>query len=75
YPDEIADPGEITEEQIERCIAKLQPHKAPGPDGIRNIVFKQCEDVLTPHLLRLFRAIFLLKTYYTPWRDFTTVVL
>ncbi|KIJ06852.1 hypothetical protein PAXINDRAFT_50299, partial [Paxillus involutus ATCC 200175] len=75
YPEEIANPGEITEEQIKRSIAKLQPHKAPGPDGIHNIVFKQCKDILVPHLLRIFHAIFLLNTYYAPWRDFTTVVL
>ena len=75
YPTPVSDPGDITTEQIERCIKKLSPMKAPGPDGIKNVVFKKCTDALTPQLLRLFQAIFLLKTYYNPWRDFTTIVL
>lgn len=75
YPDPVTDPGEITEEQIECCIKKLSPMKAPGPDGIRNIVFKKCSGILVPHLLHLFCATFLLRTYFDPWREFTTVVL
>jgi hypothetical protein len=75
YPDPIPDPGDITTEQVEQCINKLSPLKVPGPDSIKNIVFKQCTDTLTPHLLRTFRAVFLLKTYFDPWKEFTTVVL
>ncbi|KAF8546189.1 hypothetical protein OG21DRAFT_1379417, partial [Imleria badia] len=75
YPDPVADPGDITAEQIERCIMNLSPMKAPGPDGIKNIVFKQCSGALVPQMLCLFRAVFLLKTYFDLWKEFTTVVL
>ena len=38
-------------------------------------MFKNCSDILTPHLLCIYRAVFLLNTYYPPWREFNTVVL
>ncbi|KAJ8585798.1 hypothetical protein M405DRAFT_706863, partial [Rhizopogon salebrosus TDB-379] len=75
YPAPVPTPQPITEDQLKRSIMKLSPYKAPGPDGICNIVFKRCTNLLLPHLLQLFRAVFMLKTYYAPWRDFTTVVL
>lgn len=31
--------------------------------------------LLKPHLLELFNSVFTLRTYYDPWREFTTVVL
>jgi ribonuclease HI len=75
YPDPIAPHSPITSTQISRAIAKLSGYKAPGPDGICNIVFKQCGDILSPYLVHLFNAVFTHKTYYDPWRSFTTVVL
>jgi hypothetical protein len=75
YPEALADPNLITEEQLHRVIKKLSPYKAPGPDGIPNAIFKNCADVLTPHLLRIYKAVFLLNTYYPAWREFNTVVL
>ena len=75
YPNPVPDPPDITIEQIEHSINKLSPMKAPGPDGIKNIVFKKCSKTLAPHLLCLFRTVFLLKTYFDPWQEFITVVL
>ncbi|KAF8545790.1 hypothetical protein OG21DRAFT_1367976, partial [Imleria badia] len=75
YPDPIPEPQDITTEQLECSINKLSPMKALGPDGIKNIIFKKCSTTLVPHLLRLFRAVFLLNMYFDPWRDFITVVL
>ena len=49
--------------------------KAPGSDSIKNIIYKKCSAVLTPHLLHIFHAVFHLNTYYPLWWDFTTVVL
>jgi hypothetical protein len=46
-----------------------------GPDGISNAMFKQCSELLVPHLIHLFQAVFSLQTYYKPWRQFTTGVL
>ncbi|KAF8835399.1 hypothetical protein BDN67DRAFT_913087, partial [Paxillus ammoniavirescens] len=75
YPEAINEPDPITEDQLTRCIVKLQPYKAPGPDRIWNIVYKQCAKVLSPHLLCLFHTSLRLNTYYDPWCKFTTVVL
>jgi hypothetical protein len=75
YPDPVPTPAPISDTQLSRSIAKLSPYKAPGPDGICNIVFIRCVSLLKPYLLHLFRAVFTLDTYYAPWRDFTTVVL
>ncbi|KAJ8579809.1 hypothetical protein M405DRAFT_699477, partial [Rhizopogon salebrosus TDB-379] len=76
YPAPVPTPQPIMEDQLKRSIMKLSPYKAPGLDGICNIVFKCCTNLLLPwHLLQLFRAVFTLKTYCAPWRDFTTVVL
>ena len=75
YPTPVSDPGDITTKQIERCIKKLSPIKAPSLDRIKNVVFKKCADTQIPQLLCLFQAIFLLKTYYNLWRDFMTIVL
>ena len=38
-------------------------------------MFKNCADTLTPHLLCIYKAVFLLNTYYPAWREFNTVVL
>ena len=49
YPKPICDFDPISREQIRRKLAKLKPYKAPGPDGIPNIVLtrwypKHCPD-------------------------------
>lgn len=75
YPTPVSNPIPITETQLSHSITKLSPYKAPGPDGICNIVFICCAALLKPFLLCLFRAVFTLNMYYPPWRDFTTVVL
>lgn len=62
-------------EQITRAISCLSGYKAPGPDGICNVVFKECAVILVPYLLFLFNAAFSHRTYYQPWRCFSTVVL
>ena len=61
--------------QIQNQIAKLSPYKAPGPDGIPNIVLKECVKLLITPLTNIFNAIIQLNTYYNPWREFTTIVL
>lgn len=75
YPDPVSQLPPITTEQITRAIANLSGYKAPGPDGICNIVFKECANSLSPYLLHLFNAAVSHQTYYQPWRCFSTVVL
>jgi ribonuclease HI/exonuclease III len=68
-----ADP--ISKEQIRKHIAQLKPFKAPGPDGIPNIVLIKCADILIDRLWRIYSAIVERGLYYTPWKAFTTIVL
>ena len=75
YPTPAEEFTPFSEHEIERTIAKTASFKAPGPDGICNIVFKRCNDQLTPYLTQIFNAVFTLDTYYDPWKEFTTVVL
>ena len=67
--------NKITMEQIERHLAKLKPYKAPGPDGIPNIVLTKCADVIKHRLYNIYNAMTKRKLYYEPWKQFTTVVL
>ena len=45
YPKPICDFDPISREQIKRQLAKLKPYKAPGPNGIPNIVLTKCANV------------------------------
>ena len=65
----------VTNKQIHRAIARLGPFKAPGPDGIPNVLLIRCADLLVPHLGPLYRATFKLDAYPASWRDSVTVVL
>ena len=65
----------ITRDQIKRALARLKPYKAPGPDGIPNIVLIRCADVLTDRLWYIYTAMWDRNMYYNPWKEFTTVVL
>ena len=71
----LPDPLEIMQNQLQNQIVKLSPYKAPGPDGIPDIVLKECVELLTTPLTNIFNAIIQLNTYYDPWREFTTIVL
>ena len=75
YPDPAERWTPITHEQLTKAINNLSPYKAPGPDGVANIVLKRCSSLLTDHLLPIFNAVFTLKTYYEPWRESITVIL
>ena len=64
----------ITKEQIERQLRRIKPYKAPGPDGIPNIILTKCADLLLDRLLQIYKAIYNKKLHYNPWKHFTTVV-
>ncbi|KAG2072432.1 hypothetical protein BDR04DRAFT_963159, partial [Suillus decipiens] len=53
----------ITDQQVHRAIAKLSPHKAPGLNGVSNIVFMKCTDLLIPFMAPIFRVTFTLEVY------------
>ena len=75
YPKPICDFDPVSREQIRRQLNKLKPYKAPGPDGIPNIVLTKCTNVLVDRLYYIYKAILELGVYYEPWRTSTTVVL
>ena len=47
YPRPLSDPDPRSREQIKRQLAKLKPYKAPGPDGIPNIMLTKCSNIIT----------------------------
>ena len=75
YPQPICKLDSLTKEQIKRQLAKLKLYKAPGPDGIPNIVLTKCADILTDRLHPIYSAIIEHNIYYAPWKQSTTVVL
>jgi hypothetical protein len=46
YPQACTKVGKVTKEQIRKQLKKAKPYKAPGPDGIPNIVLTKCSDLL-----------------------------
>lgn len=75
YPDPVTPFKPIKEGDVRHTITNTSPFKAPGPNGICNIVFKRNASTLIPYLTHLFNAVFMHHTYFEPWKDFTTVVL
>ena len=75
YPQPICGTHKISKEQIRRQLKRLKPYKAPGPDGIPNIVLMKCADLLVDRLWYIYSAILERELCYDPWKQFTTVVL
>ena len=53
-PDQILREIEINRETVKKELERLNEHKAPGPDGIPNIVLRRCAEELAVPLERLF---------------------
>ncbi|KAJ3492820.1 hypothetical protein NLJ89_g11157 [Agrocybe chaxingu] len=75
YPTPHPMPETITMDQIQRQVKRLSPYKACGPDGIPNVALQRSLDIIGQHLLRIYQAVFKLKSYVDSWREFLTVVL
>jgi hypothetical protein len=65
----------FTKAQIKQKIRSLKPYKAPGPDGIPNIILIKSIDLIINYLFFAFRGILDHDTYFTGWLKSTTVVL
>ena len=65
----------ITCKQMQKQLCKLQPYKAPGPDGIPNVILTKCEHLLVERLYHIYIAMFEHNLLYKPWKEFTMVVL
>ncbi|EJD36970.1 hypothetical protein AURDEDRAFT_19168, partial [Auricularia subglabra TFB-10046 SS5] len=64
-----------TREQIRRVLAKLSPYKAPGPDGLPNVVLKKCGDIIEDWLYWMFHGVARRQFYWQPWLELITVVI
>ena len=75
YPNTCCRADQITKEQIQYHLRKLKPYKAPGPDGIPNIVLTKCTNLLTDRLYYIYKAILDGRLHHAPWKEFHMVVL
>ena len=75
YKDQLPPLCDITKNPIHRNIARLSPYKAPGPDGIPNVMLKWSADIIMPYLIQIFRAALKLGVYAEQWREITPCVL
>jgi len=75
YPKQCESEGSITSDQISTQLKKLKPYKAPGPDGIPNIVLTKNADLIVDRMLPIYKAMLKKSLTYKPWKEFVTVVL
>ena len=75
YPMQCDKAGRISKEVIVWKLHRLKLYKAPGPDGIPNIILTKCADLLVDSLHQIYSAIYDRKLHYEPWKQFTTIVL
>jgi len=61
--------------RIQAAVKLLKPYKAPGPDGIPNIILSKCIDALIDHLYFIYRAVLEHDVYHERWLTSTTLVL
>jgi hypothetical protein len=67
YPPPLPYHAEFSREHIQRMISDLPPHKAPGPDQIPNIIYKESVEIILEHLYHIFNASLLRGYFYDPW--------
>ena len=75
YPKLLKARGIFSRKDIKDMIRKLKPYKAPGVDGIQNIVLQECTDVLIDNIYFIYWAVFELGSYPLCWLTILTIVL
>lgn len=75
YPTPLSGVKYFSHDRIRAAIGLLKPFKAPGGDGIPNVVLKKCVDTLLDHLYFIYRAVLELDVYHERWLISTTLVL
>jgi ribonuclease HI len=75
YPPPLPGIKLFSRRRIRRAVRLLKPHKAPGPDGIPNVVLTKCIDALIDHLYFIFKAVLELDVYHDRWLQSITLVL
>ena len=58
-------------QQIKQGVQLLKPLKAPGPDGIPNLILIESINILINHLFYIYRAVFDLDIYHVVTLDTT----
>ena len=61
--------------QVLQAIQNLAPYKAPSPNGICNVVFIKCSDILVPWMGHLFWVTFTLNHFPNEWLTSKTVII
>jgi hypothetical protein len=74
HPEPLPSP-KITLKEVKRAVASLAPNKAPGPDGIPNLVLQRLLPVIGDFLTNLFNDCLRLGYCPTHLRNSTTVVI
>ena len=67
--------GFFSREDIHSAIKKLKPYKAPGKDGIQNVVTQKCVKTIIDYLYYIYKAVLELDEYPSRWLTILTIVL
>jgi hypothetical protein len=59
---------EVTEERVQKVLAKLNPHKAPGPDNLSNWIFKEYSYLLALPVMKIINASYYEQQLPTIWK-------
>jgi hypothetical protein len=65
----------LTESEVRVALTKLNPNKAPGPDGIPTKVLKDFATELAPHLTRLYNTSLSTGKLPLEWKEANIVVI
>ncbi len=75
YPKACKGVGKVTRHQIQAQLMNIKPYKAPGPNGIPNIMLSKCADLIIDRLVYIFEAMLKRKLFYKLWKVSTTGML
>ena len=75
YPKPLKGRGIFTKNDIREAVRKLKPYKAPGLDGIQNIVIQECIETMIDNLYYIYRAVLELNAYPSHWLKILTIIL
>lgn len=64
----------VTNDQVMEALKKLKLRKAPGPDQIKNEIFRNNVDIWTPYLTRLFNECIEQSIFPKPWKVANLVI-
>jgi exonuclease III len=74
-PDPNLEEIRVTEEEVLKELTKLNPSKAPGPDGLPTRILKDCAPEITPSVTKLFNDSLTSGTIPKAWKQANVVPL